>query len=214
MMGLDIFPNSSGAQPAPPAGSGSTESRQHGHAVVKGGGRPGRGPVPQPQGEAEFGEMLENFLSTFEQEIRGCSAEEERVGGSQTRSLAGSSQAAGTEAPTRSRLRQASASNAARSKRAESRKTSVPQKPRKRGRRRKEQTLSQQTLKDLVLPSEPNIGKLQKLENQQLKQMAVVKLGRRDPLPDRMILQGNGLPDLTNSNNKVSDISTPPCSCP
>lgn len=226
MMGLDIFPNSS-AQPAPPAGSGSctypvsssAESRQHGLAFVKGGGRSGtatsRGAAPQPRGEAELGDMLENFLSTFEREIRGCNpAGEERVGRSQTRAFAGSSQAANqqlarTKTPISSRLRMASASNAARAKSGESRKTSVSQKPRKR-RRRKEQKPSQQTLKDLVLPSELNIGKLEKQENQQLKQMPVVKLGRRGPLPDRMILQGKGLPDL-NGNNKVSDISARLC---
>lgn len=230
MMGLDIFPNSS-AQPAPPAGGGSctypisssAESRQHGPAFVKGGGRSGtatsRGAAPQPRGEAELGDMLENFLSTFEREIRGCNpAGEERVGRSQTRALAGSSQAANqqlarTKTPISSRLRRASASNAARAKSAESRETSVSPRvfqPRKR-RRRKEQKPPQQTLKDLVLPSELNIRKLEKQENQQLKQIPVVKLGRRGPLPERIILQGKGLPDL-NGNNKVSDISARLCS--
>lgn len=226
MMGLDIFPNSS-TQPAPPAGSGSctypssssAESRQHGLAFVKEGGRSGtatsRGAAPQPRGEAELGDMLENFLSTFEREIRGCHpAGEERVARSQTWAFAGSSQAANLQlarnkTPISSRLRKASASSAARSKRAESRKQSVSQKPRKR-KRRKEQKPSQQTLKDLVLPSELNVRKLEKQENQ-LKQMPVVNLGWRGPLPDRMILQGMGLPDL-NGNNKVSDISAGLCS--
>lgn len=212
MMGLDIFPNS-GAQPAPPAGSGSctyavsssAESRQHGS---RSGTATGRGAAPQPRREAELGDMLDNFLSTFEREIRGCNpAGEERVARGQTRAFAGSSQAANqplarSKTPISSRLRKASASIAARSERAESRKKSDSQKPRKR-RRRKEQKPSQQTPKDLVLPSEPII---RKLENQQLRQMPVVKLGRRGPLPDRMILRGKGLPDL-NGNNKVSDIS-------
>lgn len=215
MMGLDIFPNS-GAQPAPPAGSGScayavsggAESRQHGG---RSGTATGRGAAPQPRGEAKLGDMLDNFLSTFEREISGCNpAGEERVGRGQTRAFAGSSRAANqqlarSKTPISSQLRKASASNAARAKRAESRKKSDSQKPRKR-RQRKEQKPSQQTLKDPVLPSEPNIGKLGKQESQQLKQMPVVMLGRRGPLPDRMILRGKGLPDL-NGNNEVSDIS-------
>lgn len=213
MMGLDIFPNSS-TQPAPPASTDSTstgtESRQLGHAFVKECGRSGtansKGPVPQQQGETNFREMLENFLSTFEQEIRGCNAaEDEAVGRSQTRSLAGSSQAAkqqqlaGPKKP--GRPRRASACTAPRSQRTNQRKKSVPKKPRKR-RGRKEDVLSQQGPKDLVPSREPNIRKLQKHENQQLKQMPVVKLERRWPLPDTIILQGNGLQHL-NNNHKV-----------
>lgn len=222
MMGLDIFPNSS-TQPAPPAGSSSctysictsAENRQHGHALVKEGGRSGsansKGPVTQQQGETDFREMLENFLSTFEQEIHGCSAAEgETVGRSQTRSLAGSSQAAsqqltGTKTPIRLRLRKASASSAARSEHPNHRKESAPKKPRKR-RGRKKHMPPQQRLRDLGPSSELDIRKLQKHENQQLKQMPVVKLERRGPLPDRLILQGKGLQTL--NNNKVFYIPT------
>lgn len=213
MMGLDIFPNSS-TQPVPPATSGSctypistsTETRQHGHAFVKGGpsGPANRtGPVPQQQGELDFREMLESFLSAFEQEVHGCNAaEDEAVGQSQTRSPAANQQLAGTGTPVQSRPRRDSACNATRSKRSNSRKKSVPKKPQKR-RGRKEHLPSQQRLKDLAPPSELNIRQLQKQENLQLKQMPVVKLGRRGPLPDRMILPAN---DNLN-NNKVSDIS-------
>lgn len=229
MMGLDIFP-SSGTQPVPPAASGSctypastgTETRQHGHASVKGGpsGTANRtGPVPQQQGESDFREMLENFLSAFEQEIHGCgAAEDEAVGRSQPRSPAGSSQAAnrqlaGPGTPVQSRRRRRrrrdSAGNATRSKRSNGRKKSAAKEPQKR-RGRKEHLPPQPRLKGLAPPSEPNIRQpdskaflLQRQENQQLKQRPVVKLGRRGPLPDRMILPRNhNLDDI-----KVADIS-------
>lgn len=212
MMGLDIFPNSS-TQPAPPAGSSSctysictsAENRQHGHAFVKEGARSGsannKGPVPQQQGETEFREMLENFFSSFEPEIQGCSAAEgETVGRSQTRALAGSSQAASQQlerrkTPIRSRLRKASASSATRSLRTTNRKESPAKKPGKT-RGRKKRMPPQQRLKDLGRCSDLDIRKLQKEENQQLKQMPVVKLERRGPLPDTLILHGKGLPNL------------------
>lgn len=196
MMGLDIFPNSS-TEPVPPASSSSCTGRA---SVKEAGPASSRGPGPQPPGETYFKEMLENFLSGFQQEIQGCNAaENEAAAWSQTRSLAGSSQGAdrqlaGTKTPARSRPQEASAGNATRSKPSQTGKKSAPKKPQKR-RGRKEQRL-----KDSVPSGELNLRKLK-----QLKQMAVVILERRDPLPDRITLQGKD--DQSLNNDKVSRIS-------
>lgn len=198
MMGLDIFPNIS-TQPAPPASrSSGTDSRQRGHAgaVGKEGGSAGapnsKGPVPQQQGETDFREMLENFLSTFEQEIQGCAGTMDVE--SQTGSLAGGSQA---ETQTPSRWVEPSARHATLPKCAGSKKK-VPNKPQKK-RGRKKHTRSPQKLQESVPSSKPNINDLQKWGNQQLLQMPVVKLDRRILLPGRVI--------------KVSNVSTLLCSC-
>lgn len=202
MMGLDIFPNI-GTQPAPPASrssctdptSTSTESRPHGHggAVGKESGSSGapnsKGPVPQQQGETDFREMLENFLSTFEQEIQGCAGAMDVE--SQTGSLAGGSQA---ETQTPSRWREPSAHHATLPKCANIKKK-VPNKPQKK-RRRKKSTRSPQKRQESVPSIKLNINNLQKRENQQLFQMPVVKLGRRILLPDRVIKVSNASPLL------------------
>ncbi|XP_029702920.1 uncharacterized protein isoform X3 [Takifugu rubripes] len=203
MMGLDIFPNIS-TQPVPPASrssctdptSTSTESRQHGHggAAGKEGGSSGapnsKGAVPQQQGETDFREMLENFLSTFEQEIQGCAGTMDVE--SQTGSLAGGSQA---ETQTPSRWLEPSAHHATLPKRAGSKKK-VPNKPRKK-RARKKYTLSSQKRQESVPSSKPHINNLQMRENLQLFQMPVVKLDRRIVLPDRVIKSGE-----TESNSR------------
>lgn len=210
-MGLDIFPTSS-TQPVPPASSSNSTSlisTRTGQAFGKEGARSGtasnKGPVPKQQGESDFREMLENFVSSFDQEIHSSNAAAgETVGRSQTRSRAGSSQAAKQqEAGTTTSLR-------SRPRKANNRKKSVPKHPPKRG-RKKEHMLPQQRQEELVPPSEPIIRKLHKQEKQrllqlqQLKQMPVVKLVRRDSLPDTMVLSGKGLWDL--SSNKVPYIS-------
>ncbi|XP_056900055.1 uncharacterized protein LOC130531899 [Takifugu flavidus] len=203
MMGLDIFPNIS-TQPVPPASrssctdptSTSTESRQHGHggAAGKEGGSSGapnsKGAVPQQQGETDFREMLENFLSTFEQEIQGCAGTMDVE--SQTGALAGGSQA---ETQTPSRWLEPSAHHATLPKRAGSKKK-VPKKPRKK-RARKKYTLSSQKRQESVPSSKPHINNLQMRENLQLFQMPVVKLDRRIVLPDRVIKSGE-----TESNSR------------
>lgn len=210
-MGLDIFPNSS-AQPAAAASGGGcthpsstgTESRQHGHAVAKEGGRSGAA-----QGETEFRETLENFLFGFEQEIHGCAAAEEQTAGrSQARSLAAKQQPAGTSPLVRLRPRRASACSACHSKLEPSRKKSVPKKPPKRGRKRKKDGPLPQKPKKAAPLGGPDVGKLHAQDNPQLRKMPVVRLGRRGPLPDRMILQGQGLQSL--ADTKVSDIPTHP----
>ncbi|CAG04766.1 unnamed protein product [Tetraodon nigroviridis] len=189
MMGLDIFPT-------------STDGRQHGQAPAKEGGRPGAAP-----GEGEFREMLENFLSTFEQEIHGGgAAEEEPAGRGLARSAAGGSQPpARTKTLVRVRPQRATDCSACHAKLGSDTKKRVPKKPRKR-RGRKEGAPPPQKQKDLV---PPDIRKLQKLENQQLRQMPVVMLGRRGPLPERMILQGHGLQNLANTKESTLVLEGP-----
>lgn len=205
MMGLDIFPNIS-TQPVPPASrssctdptSTSTENRPEGRGgpVGKEGGGSGapnsKGPVPQQKGEADFREMLENFLSTFEQEIQGCAGTMDVE--SQTGSLAGGSQ---VETQTPSRWLEPSAPHATLPKCANS-KRKVPKRPQKK-RERKKYRPSPRKLQESVPSSKPNINNLQKRENHQLFQMPVVKLDRMIPLLDQVI--------------KVSNISTLLCSC-
>lgn len=205
MMGLDIFPNIS-TQLVPPASrssctdppSTSTESRQHGHGgtVGKQGGSSGapssKDPVPQQKGETDFREMLENFLSTFEQEIQGCAGTMDME--SQTGSLAGGSQA---ETQTPSRWLEPSAHYTTLPKCTDSKKKVLNKRQKKRGRNKS--TLSRQKLQESVPSSKPNINNLQKRENEQLFQMPVVKLDRMILLPDQVI--------------KVSDVSTLLSSC-
>lgn len=210
MMGLDIFPNI-GAQRVLPASSSSCtdatstarENRQQGHAVavVKEGGSSGagnsKGPVPHQQGETDFREMLENFLSTFEQEIHGCAVTENSE--IQTGSPMGSCQAAAnqqaaeTQTPARSQQLKPSAHHTTRPQCTNSRKKSVPNTPQKKRGRNK---YKPSQLPTSVPSSELNVRKLQKQENQQLQQTPVVKLDRRVPLPDRVILRGNRLQNL------------------
>lgn len=210
MMGLDIFPNI-GAQRVLPANSSSCtdatatgrENRQQGHAaaVVKEGGSSGagnsKGPGPHQQGETDFREMLENFLSTFEQEIHGCAVTEDAE--IQTGSPAGSCQAAAnqqaaeTQTPARSQQLKPSAHHTTRPQCTSSRKKSVPNTPQtKRGRNK----YNPSQLQTSVPSSELNVRDVQKQENQQLQQTPVVKLDRRVPLPDRVILRGNRLHNL------------------
>lgn len=193
MMGLDIFPNIS-SPPAPPASRSScaeptstgTESRPHGRGGAAGregasSGPPNsKGPVPQQKGETDFREMLENFLSTFEQEIQGCAATMDME--SQTGSLAGGSQ---VETQTPSRWLEPSAQHATLPKSADSKKK-APKRPQKK-RERKKCTPSPRKLQEAVLSSKLNINYLQKRGNHQLFQMPVVKLDRRIPLLDQMI---------------------------
>lgn len=210
MMGLDIFPNI-GAQRVLPASSSSCtdvtstrrETRQQGHAaaVVNEGGRSGsgnsKGPVPHQQGQTDFREMLENFLSNFEQEIHGCAVTEDSE--IQTGSLAGSCQAAAnqqaaqTQTPAGSQQLKPSAHHTTRPQCTNSRKKSVPNTPQKKRGRNKYNPSQLQTS---VPSSELNARNLQKQENQQLQQTPVVKLDRRVPLPDRVILRGNRLQNL------------------
>lgn len=209
MMGLDIFTNM-GTQPVPAASrssctdptSSSRESGQHGYGgagvreACSSGAADSKGPVPQHQGETDFRDMLENFFSTFEQDINGCAGAVDVE--SQTGSLAGHAQAE-TQTPPGSRRLEPAAHRAARAKCS---KKNVPKKPQKK-RASKKYALSPQKRQESAPSSGPNVIKFQERENRQLQLMPVVKLERRVPLPDRVILQGTRLQNLS---NKVSVI--------
>lgn len=152
-------------------------------------------PVLQQQGEGELNEMLERFLLSFEHHINNCTARDEVEVGTQ-------SSAEAVEECSQIRQQQHDATES-------SRRTLQPRKARHASpaehsdvsgtdRRRKKKRKNEYMLslekkrikvKNQVPSNNRKTSVVPDTEDKQLRQMAVVKLEKRGPLPVRVTLQ-------------------------
>lgn len=206
MMGLNIIPKNSTPHPH------YTQQSQAVN-VLRGAGSWGATnselPVLQQQGEGELNEMLERFLLSFEQHINNCAAREEVEVGRQSSAEAAEerSQIRGQQHDvTESSRRTLQPGKARRASPAEHSDVSGTDRRRKK-KRKNEYMLSLEKKRIKVknqVPSKnrktsvvPNTG------DKQLRQMAVVKLEKRGPLPVRVTLQ-----EHSSLNTKVTHSHT------
>lgn len=190
MMGLNIIPKNSTPHP---------QNTQQSQAV-----NPLRGvgswsaansemPVLQQQGEGELNEMLERFLLSFEQHIDNCTAREEVEVGRQSsaeaaeeRSQIWQQQHDGTESSRRS-LQPRKARHASPAEHSD-----VSGTDRRRKKKRKNEYMLSLEKKRIKVKNPSNNRKTSVVPDtgdKQLRQMAVVKLEKRGPLPVRVTLQ-------------------------
>lgn len=206
MMGLNIIPKNSSPHP---------QNTQQSQAVnvLRGVGSWSTAnselPVLQQQGEGELNEMLERFLLSFDQHINNCTAREEVEAGRQS-----SAEAAEERSQIQQQQHDATES---------SRRTLQPRKARHASpaeqsdvsgtdRRRKKKRKNEYMLslekkrikvKNQVPSNNRKTSVVPDTGDKQLRQMAVVKLEKRGPLPVRVTLQ-----EHSSLNTKVTHSHT------
>lgn len=201
MMGLNIIPKNSTSHP---------QNTQQSQAVnvLRGVGSWSAAnseiPILQQQGEGELNEMLERFLLSFEQHISNCTAREEEV------EVGRQSSAEAAEEYSQIQQQQHDATLQPRKARRASpaEHSDVSGTDRRRKKKRKNEYMfslekRQIKVKNQVPSNNRKTSVVPDKGDKQLRQMAVVKLEKRGPLPVRVTLQ-----EQSSLNTKVTHSHT------